>query len=239
MLAKSRSPKPECSDRHGVGPPLFRYKMYRCPHCDKECTNKNSLAQHRNRCSENKDRTAVGFIKGGKSPTPNGNPASLIKYNKERVPPLVDVMVEKSSYPRGSLKRRLIRDGILEYKCILCDNPGSHNGMPLSLQMDHINGINNDHRLENLRLLCPNCHTQQDTYAGKNKPQTEKISVVPFLEVKLEKDKEVWNEIKNNPDIRFDKWGWRVRVAKLLNITPQNVNKWITRVDPDFNADIA
>ena len=39
----------------------------------------------------------------------------------------------------------------------------------LSLQLDHINGINNDHRIENLRFLCPNCHSQTETYAGKNK----------------------------------------------------------------------
>lgn len=42
-------------------------------------------------------------------------------------------------------------------------------GQSLSLQLDHINGINNDHRLENLRFLCPNCHSQTNTYAGKNK----------------------------------------------------------------------
>jgi 5-methylcytosine-specific restriction endonuclease McrA len=210
--------------------------MYRCPHCDKECTNKNSLAQHRSRCPENKDRTAVGFVKGGKSPTPNGNPASLIKYNEERLQPLDDVMIENSSYPRRSLKRRLLRYGILEYKCVLCDNNGSHNGQPLTLQLDHINGINNDHRLENVRLLCPNCHTQQDTYAGKNKPRKEKIVVTPsFFEEKLEKDKLTWNDIKSNSEIRFDEWGWRVRVAKLIGITPQNVNKWIDRVDPEFS----
>ena len=41
-------------------------------------------------------------------------------------------------------------------------------GNPLALQLDHINGVNNDHRLTNLRFLCPNCHSQTDTYAGKN-----------------------------------------------------------------------
>ena len=39
---------------------------------------------------------------------------------------------------------------------------------PITLQLDHINGINNDHRIENLRILCPNCHSQTSTYAGKN-----------------------------------------------------------------------
>lgn len=39
---------------------------------------------------------------------------------------------------------------------------------PLTLQLDHINRVNNDHRLTNLRFLCPNCHSQTDTYAGKN-----------------------------------------------------------------------
>jgi 5-methylcytosine-specific restriction endonuclease McrA len=42
-------------------------------------------------------------------------------------------------------------------------------GKPLSLHLDHKNGKNNDHRIENLRFLCPNCHSQTATYAGKNK----------------------------------------------------------------------
>ena len=149
--------------------------------------------------------------------------------------PLEEIFANKYPiYPTGTLKKRLIKEGILEYKCVLCGNPGSHNGYPLTLQLDHVNGVNNDHRLENVRLLCPNCHTQQDTYAGKNKPRRERIPVVPFLEVKLEKDKELWKEIKNDSAIRLGEWGWRVRVAKLLGITPQNVNKWIARVDPEF-----
>ena len=55
----------------------------------------------------------------------------------------------------------------MEYKCQKC-GISEWLGNPLTLQLDHINGVNNDHRLTNLRFLCPNCHSQTDTYAGKN-----------------------------------------------------------------------
>lgn len=80
-----------------------------------------------------------------------------------------DVLIENSPYVSTSkLKKRLIKEGILENICSLCGQHPIHNGNPLSLQMDHINGVHNDHRLENLRILCPNCHSQTDTYAGKS-----------------------------------------------------------------------
>lgn len=56
----------------------------------------------------------------------------------------------------------------MEYKCACCGNTGEWNGRPLVLQLDHINGDNCDNRLENLRFLCPNCHSQTDTFAGRN-----------------------------------------------------------------------
>jgi 5-methylcytosine-specific restriction endonuclease McrA len=66
------------------------------------------------------------------------------------------------------LKSRLLKEKLIEYKCVKCGNTGEWQGEPLSLQLDHINGNNKDHRLENLRLLCPNCHSQTKTYSGKN-----------------------------------------------------------------------
>jgi 5-methylcytosine-specific restriction endonuclease McrA len=55
------------------------------------------------------------------------------------------------------------------YSCASCGNEGSHNGLPLSLQLDHIDGNAGHNMPENLRLLCPNCHSQTDTFVAKNK----------------------------------------------------------------------
>ena len=81
-----------------------------------------------------------------------------------------NILVTGSTYNRNNLKKRLISEGLLEYKCSMngCGNIGKHNGKPLTLQLDHINGIYNDNRLTNLRFLCPNCHSQTPTFAGKS-----------------------------------------------------------------------
>ena len=82
---------------------------------------------------------------------------------------LEEILIENSSYANiARLKERLIREGRMEYRCQNCGIIEWF-GQPLSLHLDHINGINNDHRIENLRFLCPNCHSQTETYAGRNK----------------------------------------------------------------------
>lgn len=81
---------------------------------------------------------------------------------------LKKVMIKNSTYNRGALKRRLLKDNILENKCIICNQLPIYNDEKLVMVLDHINGISDDHRLENLRLLCPNCNSQQSTFAGRN-----------------------------------------------------------------------
>ena len=68
---------------------------------------------------------------------------------------------------RLTIKNHLLKAGIIINRCDLC-GLSEWRGRPLSIQIDHVNGIHDDHRLENLRMLCPNCHSQTDTFAGRN-----------------------------------------------------------------------
>lgn len=83
--------------------------------------------------------------------------------------PLEKILVKDSDYTNMTrLKQRILDEGLLVNVCDCC-GISEWQGKPLVLQMDHINGDNRDNRLENLRLLCPNCHSQTDTFCGKNR----------------------------------------------------------------------
>lgn len=77
-------------------------------------------------------------------------------------------LCENSERNRGNIKDYIVRNNLLNHtKCSICNILNEWNGKKLILQLDHINGVNNDHRLENLRFICPNCHSQTSTYSNK------------------------------------------------------------------------
>lgn len=81
---------------------------------------------------------------------------------------LSEIMIEKSNYTSSKdLKRRLFKAGLKEKRCEHCSNT-QWMGKDVPLQLDHINGIRSDNRIENLRVLCPNCHALTPTWGGRN-----------------------------------------------------------------------
>jgi DNA-binding CsgD family transcriptional regulator len=86
--------------------------------------------------------------------------------------PLAELCVVGVERARHHLKRRLIAAGALEDRCAGCDIR-EWRGSPLSLALHHVNGDGRDNRLENLQLLCPNCHSQTENFAGRKRGARE------------------------------------------------------------------
>ena len=87
-----------------------------------------------------------------------------------RIPPrpLETLLVEHSRVARGTLKRRLYAAGLKQRRCELCGQGETWHGRRMALILDHINGVGDDNRLENLRIVCPNCAATLDTHCGRN-----------------------------------------------------------------------
>jgi predicted RNA-binding Zn-ribbon protein involved in translation (DUF1610 family) len=79
------------------------------------------------------------------------------------------IFKENSTTSRSTLRSRMIKEKVVPYKCGECGIPPEWNGKELVLQVEHINGDNSDNRINNLKFLCPNCHTQTPTWGSKKR----------------------------------------------------------------------
>jgi len=83
------------------------------------------------------------------------------------ITPTADMLCNNSAYSNTMVRKRIQSESLLEYKCLHCGIT-KWNGVEITLELDHINGNNRDNRLENLRFLCPNCHSLTETFRGRN-----------------------------------------------------------------------
>jgi hypothetical protein len=144
-----------------------------CNFCGREINNAGSLKAHENVCKENPaavkyKRSPDAGLKKGNIPWNVGKKIGRHKNWDEKFPDDV-IFSEASTYPRHCLKARIIERKLITYNCSCCGIEPMWQGKPMPLILDHINGINNDNRLENLRFVCSNCDTQLPTYKSKNK----------------------------------------------------------------------
>ena len=85
---------------------------------------------------------------------------------------LGNILVKNSTYQSFKLKNRLFKIGLKPMHCEECKWAQQTQDGRLPLELDHVNGDRHDNRLENLRILCPNCHSLKPTHRGRNKKYT-------------------------------------------------------------------
>lgn len=154
---------------------------------------------------------------------------------------LKDIFIEnfQGGVNNSGLKNHLYKGGLKQPCCELCGQKEDWFGKKLSFILDHINGVNNDNRIENLQIICPNCDSTLDTYMGRNNTNVNSKNQKKIrnrIEKPLIKDKRI-QDLKQqilNSNIDFSKKKWGIEVGKIMNKTPQYALKFIKNNIPEL-----
>lgn len=172
------------------------------------------------------DLSLDGSIFKGKSP--------ITKYGTLHKVNASDILKPNCKHARSVLRRYVIKNNLIPYRCAICGCV-EWQGRTLSLELDHINGINNDNRIENLRFLCPNCHSQTTTYGSRNQQRNDS-------------EYEISDDLRDLIETEYRKRNNIKQVSAVLGIRRRVVNKvvsesglkksnqkYVIRYDKDWN----
>ena len=176
----------------------------------------------------------------------NGNSyAGKMTSKKTRIP-TKEILVEDSTYGQSDLKKRIIKEKIIEHKCQKCGLEHKWENEKLVLQLDHINENHTDNRKENLRFLCPNCHSQTPTFSRskvKVKVKIKKNKCIDCnVEIKRKTSKRCkkcsakingkkCRKVKNRPSIEIlkkdiEEYGYK-GTGRKYGVSDNSIRKWI------------
>lgn len=172
------------------------------------------------------DLNLDGSVFKGKSP--------ITKYGSLHKVNASDILKPNCKHARSVLRRYVIKNNLIPYRCAICGCV-EWQGRTLSLELDHINGINNDNRIENLRFLCPNCHSQTTTYGSRNQQRNDS-------------EYEITDDLRDLIETEYRKRNNIKQVSAALGIRRRVVNKvisesglkksnqkYVIRYDKDWN----
>jgi Zn finger protein HypA/HybF involved in hydrogenase expression len=170
---------------------------------------------------------------------------------------LSEILIENSKYNCNThIKKRLYEELNWEYKCLHCEI-NEWQGEKIPLELDHINGNNTDNRIENLRLLCPNCHSLTSTFRGKNKMPIEGVvrkctdcndkihnsNVSGYCKKCVVKYRTQNLKIKDRPSLAtlendLKELKTFVAVGKKYNVSDNTIRKWIRKYNNEGIQDL-
>ena len=178
------------------------------------------------------------------------NQNELREYSPKR--PIEEYLVSDSTISSTKLRNRLLKEGYKEYRCEKCGRT-EWEGVSIPLQLHHINGNHDDNRLENLQMLCPNCHALTDTYCTKKNKKEHNHCVNCGKEIsncsklcancRREKDKISFRKdtyksndgtIRIRPSIEelldaFKKFGSFSGVGRYFGVSDKAIVKWCSK----------
>lgn len=152
------------------------------------------------------DLNLDGSVFKGKSP--------ITKYGSLHKVNASDILKPNCKHARSVLRRYVIKNNLIPYRCAICGCV-EWQGRTLSLELDHINGINNDNRIENLRFLCPNCHSQTTTYGSRNQQRNDS-------------EYEITDDLRNLVEAEYQKRRNIKQVSSALGVRRHVVNRIIS-----------